>query len=67
MLSAKEKEDASNQKAREKIGKVVQADDAINFMQLQTDKSNELGENMFETSLSQALAGGKVCLFQIIY
>ncbi|XP_045460972.1 coatomer subunit beta [Harmonia axyridis] len=60
MLLAKEKEDASNQKAKEKIGKVIQADDAINFLQLQTDKSNELGENMFETSLSQALAGGRI-------
>ncbi|XP_044257783.1 coatomer subunit beta [Tribolium madens] len=59
MLVAKEIEEALNQKAKEKAGNVIHADDPINFMQLQADKSGELGENVFETSLSQALVGGR--------
>jgi coatomer subunit beta len=58
MLVAKELEEALNQKAKEKQGNVIQADDPISFLQLQADKSGELGENVFETSLSQALVGG---------
>ncbi|KAJ3628311.1 hypothetical protein MTP99_015625 [Tenebrio molitor] len=59
MLVAKELEEALNQKAKEKQGNVIQADDPISFLQLQADKSGELGENVFETSLSQALVGGR--------
>lgn len=57
MLFAKELEDLSTQKAKEKPGVKIQADDPIPFMQLQSDRSAELGENVFETSLTQALAG----------
>uniref|UniRef100_A0AAU8BSN1 Coatomer subunit beta n=1 Tax=Hypothenemus hampei TaxID=57062 RepID=A0AAU8BSN1_HYPHA len=59
MLAAKELEEATHQKTKEKIGVKIQTDDPINFLQLETDKSGDLGENMFETSLSQALVGGR--------
>lgn len=59
MLVAKEVEEASTQKAKEKAGHVIQTDDPINFLQLEADKSGELGENVFEISLSQALVGGR--------
>ncbi|CAG9766800.1 unnamed protein product [Ceutorhynchus assimilis] len=59
MLLAKELEEASNQKAKEKKGTKIHTDDPINFLQLETDKGGELGENVFETSLSQALVGGR--------
>lgn len=57
MLLAKELEDLSTQKAKEKPGVKIQPDDPIPFIQLQSDRSAELGENVFETSLTQALAG----------
>lgn len=57
MLIAKEIEEASCQKAKEKPGTKIQADDPITFLQLQSDRSGELGENVFESSLTQALAG----------
>ncbi|XP_060526014.1 coatomer subunit beta [Cylas formicarius] len=59
MLLAKELEEATNQKAKEKSSAKIQTDDPINFLQLEAVKSGELGENMFETSLSQALIGGR--------
>lgn len=59
MLIAKELEETSTQKAKEKPGHQIQADDPITFMQLQSDRSGDLGENMFEMSLSQALMGGR--------
>ncbi|XP_017774158.1 PREDICTED: coatomer subunit beta [Nicrophorus vespilloides] len=59
MLTAKEIEEVSTQKAKEKPNHKIQADDPISFMQLQPDKSGELGENVFESSLSQALVGGR--------
>lgn len=59
MLMAKEQEEATNQKSKEKAGAKIQTDDPISFLQLETDKGGELGENMFETSLSQALIGGR--------
>ncbi|CAG9854809.1 unnamed protein product [Phyllotreta striolata] len=59
MLLAKETEEATDQKSREKSRAAVQTDDAITFVQLESDRSGELGENVFETSLSQALMGGK--------
>lgn len=60
MLVAKEMEEANcSQKKKEKSGNIIQTDDAINFLQLETDKSGELGENVFESSLSQALVGGR--------
>lgn len=60
MLLAKELEDISTQKAKEKPGHKIQADDPIAFMQFTSDRSGELGENVFETSLSQALVGGRI-------
>lgn len=42
------------------VGTKIQTDDPINFLQLETDKGGELGENVFETSLSQALIGGRL-------
>ncbi|RZF48550.1 hypothetical protein LSTR_LSTR011165 [Laodelphax striatellus] len=59
MLAAKTEEDASTQKAKEKPGLRVQADDPISFLQLSAVR--ELGggaENVFELSLSQAVIGG---------
>lgn len=43
MLLAKEVEEASSQKAKEKSGNAIQTDDPISFMQLESDKSGELG------------------------
>ncbi|KAG5881682.1 hypothetical protein JTB14_002167 [Gonioctena quinquepunctata] len=59
MLVAKETEEVSTEKTKEKAGNAIQTDDAISFLQLEADKNGELGENMFETSLSQALVGGR--------
>lgn len=59
MLLAKELEDMSIQKAKEKPNNKIQADDPISFLQLNQDKSGELGDNIFESSLSQALVGGR--------
>lgn len=59
MLVAKETEEASTQKAKEKTGNTIQTDDPISFLQLESDRSGELGENVFESSLSQALIGGR--------
>ncbi|XP_054261558.1 coatomer subunit beta isoform X1 [Macrosteles quadrilineatus] len=60
MLTAKAEEEATTQKAKEKPGHKVQADDPISFLQLSTVRGAELGgtENVFELSLSQAVAGG---------
>lgn len=58
MLVAKEIEETASQRAKEKISNVIQVDDPVIFLQLQSDRS-ELGENVFETSLSQALVGGR--------
>lgn len=43
MLVAKETEEASSQKAKEKSGNAIQTDDPISFIQLEADKSGELG------------------------
>lgn len=59
MLIAKEVEETSTQKAKEKSGNTIQTDDPISFLQLESDRSGELGENVFESSLSQALIGGR--------
>jgi len=60
MLTAKAEEEATTQKAKEKPGHKVQADDPISFLQLSTVRGAELGgtENVFELSLNQAVAGG---------
>ncbi|PSN38413.1 Coatomer subunit beta [Blattella germanica] len=61
MLAAKAEEEASTQKAKEKPGSVVQADDPISFLQLSSTRGGELGgtENVFELSLNQAVVGGR--------
>lgn len=59
MLIAKETEEATTQKSKEQSRHTIQTDDAISFLQLEADKSGELGENVFEMSLSQALVGGR--------
>ncbi|XP_022920365.1 coatomer subunit beta [Onthophagus taurus] len=59
MLVANELEEANIQKMKEKPSCKIQADDPIMFMQLQADKSGEMGENVFETALSQAVIGGR--------
>lgn len=46
--------------AKEKSGQVNQADDPISFLQLSTLRGGEFaGENVFELSLNQAVAGGR--------
>ncbi|KAI4459949.1 coatomer subunit beta [Holotrichia oblita] len=59
MLIANEIEEVAIQKLKEKPSNKIQADDPIIFVQLQPDRSSELGENVFEMSLSQALVGGR--------
>lgn len=60
MLAAKSEEEESSQKAKEKPGSLVQADDPISFIQLTAGRgSDNGGENVFEMSLSQAVAGGR--------
>lgn len=61
MLAAKAEEEASTQKAKEKPGSVVHADDPISFLQLSSSRgAGDLGgtENVFELSLNQAVVGG---------
>lgn len=61
MIQSREAEETSDSiKDKEKMANAIQTDDAISFMQLEADKSGELGENIFESSLSQALAGGRL-------
>lgn len=57
MLAAKAEEEAATQKTLEKNNRSVQADDLISFKQLLS--RNEVGglEDVFESSLSQALVG----------
>lgn len=57
MLAAKAEEEAAAQKNLEKNNRSVQADDLVSFKQLLS--RNELGglEDVFESSLSQALVG----------
>lgn len=57
MLAAKAEEEAAAQKNLEKNSRSIQADDLVSFKQLLS--RNELGglEDVFESSLSQALVG----------
>lgn len=41
MLMAEEQEEASSQKAKQKVGAKIQPDDPIPFIQLQTDRSGK--------------------------
>ncbi|PNF38616.1 Coatomer subunit beta [Cryptotermes secundus] len=60
MLAAKAEEEASTQKAKEKPGSVIHADEPISFLQLSSSRgAGDLGgtENVFELSLNQAVVG----------
>lgn len=59
MLDAHQAEEAQAQKDKRTKTAKIQADDPISFVQLSNGKENMLGENLFETSLNQALAGTK--------
>uniref|UniRef100_U5EZ34 Coatomer subunit beta n=1 Tax=Corethrella appendiculata TaxID=1370023 RepID=U5EZ34_9DIPT len=59
MLNAQNDEEAATQKDKQKIAAKIQADDPIAFNQLSNGKNDQLGENVFESSLNQALAGTK--------
>lgn len=66
MLAAREDSSeaqaAAAAKSKAKAAQTVQCDDPIVFQQLRPDRgaAGELGENVFETSLSQALIGGRI-------
>lgn len=65
MLNAKSEEEESTQKAKEKPGSFVQADDPISFVQLTAGRGGDVGgENVFEMSLSQ-VNRQKCCYVQI--
>lgn len=59
MLTAQAEEEMQDKKNKKKQAAKVQADDPIAFTQLASSKNDQLGENVFESSLNQALAGTK--------
>lgn len=59
MLTAQSEEEMQEKKSKKKQAAKVQADDPIAFTQLATSRNDQLGENVFESSLNQALAGTK--------
>uniref|UniRef100_T1JB85 Coatomer subunit beta n=1 Tax=Strigamia maritima TaxID=126957 RepID=T1JB85_STRMM len=59
MLEVKVAEEERNNKAKEKKGVSVQADDPVQFIQLATKTDVGGTENMFDLSLSQAVGLGK--------
>lgn len=59
MLDAHQAEEQQQQKDKRTKTVRVQVDDPIGFAQLSSERDNMLGENLFETSLNQALAGTK--------
>lgn len=59
MLDAHHTEEQQNQKDQQQKSIKIQPDDPILFSQLSSGKDNVLGENVFESSLNQALAGTK--------
>ncbi|XP_037026869.1 coatomer subunit beta [Bradysia coprophila] len=59
MLEAHYEEDQQTQKDKRNKSAKIQPDDPISFAQLSNGKENVLGENLFESSLNQALAGTK--------
>lgn len=52
-------EDLRTVKEKQKAVAKVQPDDPVLFSQLSNGRDNQLGENVFESSLNQALAGTK--------
>lgn len=59
MLTAQAEEEQQEKKSKKKQAAKVQPDDPISFTQLATNRNDQLGENVFESSLNQALAGTK--------
>lgn len=59
MLKAHSDEEEAAQKSKSKKTVKVQPDDPITFAQLSNNRNDQLGENVFESSLNQALAGTK--------
>jgi coatomer subunit beta len=59
MLTAQTDEEMQEKKNKRKQTAKVQADDPISFTQLSSNRQDQLGENVFESSLNQALAGTK--------
>lgn len=59
MLDAHQAEELQIQKDKQIKTAKIQPDDPIVFAQLSNGKENLLGENVFESSLNQALAGTK--------
>ncbi|XP_013099788.2 coatomer subunit beta [Stomoxys calcitrans] len=59
MLDAQSEEDQRVLKEKQKAAAKVQPDDPVLFSQLSNGRENQLGENVFESSLNQALAGTK--------
>ncbi|EDV99575.1 coatomer subunit beta [Drosophila grimshawi] len=59
MLDAQQEEDQRMQKEKQRATAKVQPDSPVLFAQLSNGRDNQLGENVFESSLNQALAGSK--------
>ncbi|KAL9873721.1 coatomer subunit beta isoform 1-T1 [Glossina fuscipes fuscipes] len=59
MLDAQYEEDQRVFREKQKATAKVQPDDPVVFAQLSNGRENQLGENVFESSLNQALAGTK--------
>jgi coatomer subunit beta len=59
MLTAQHDEELLALKSKMKVAAKIQPDDPIMFAQLSTGRNDQLGENVFESSLNQALAGTK--------
>lgn len=59
MLDAQQEEDQRVLKEKQRATAKVQPDSPVLFAQLSNGRDNQLGENLFESSLNQALAGTK--------
>uniref|UniRef100_A0A0K8TT21 Coatomer subunit beta n=1 Tax=Tabanus bromius TaxID=304241 RepID=A0A0K8TT21_TABBR len=59
MLDAQHEEEVQTQKEKQKVAAKVQPDDPVRFSQLSSGRDNQHSENVFESSLNQALAGTK--------
>lgn len=59
MLTAQTEEETQALREKQKAAAKVQADDPVTFAQLASGRNDKLGENVFESSLNQALAGTK--------
>jgi coatomer subunit beta len=59
MLIAQTEEENQEKKDKQKLAAKIQPDDPISFPQLTSGRNDQLGENVFESSLNEALAGTK--------